>query len=165
MGELVYVDRPPRPLTSTERGDLPSDGGAPSGKLLPKTEGPFWVRSATEITEVVDQDGVSNCVSIERVTKMPRGTRDGTVAAPTTDSPAGIPKPSAEYVVDHLVDHRGARSGTQYKVRWYGYTPADCSAMRLSGRDRGPMVQQQKQQRENLPMAQRYGASDSPFSV
>ena len=41
-----------------------------------------------------------------------------------------------------------------------------CSAMRLSGRDRGLMVQQQqKQQREKLPTAQRYGTSDSPFSV
>ena len=44
--------------------------------------------------------------------------------------------------------------------------PPDCSEMRLSGRDRRPMVQQhQKQQREKLPTAQGYGASDPPFSV
>ena len=38
-----------------------------------------------------------------------------------------------------------------------------CSAMRLSGKEGGPMVQQ-KQQREKLPTAQPYRASDSPFS-
>ena len=117
VGDFVCVDRPPRPLTNTERGDLPSDGGAPSVKLLPKTEGPFRVRSATETTVAVDQDGVSNRVSIDRVTKMPRGPHDATVAAPTTDLPAGIPDPPAEYVVDHLVAHQEARGGSQYKVR------------------------------------------------
>ena len=125
VGDLVYDDRPRRPLTSTEREGPPSDGGAPSVKLLPKTEGPFRVLSATETTVVVDQDGVSNRVSIDRATKMPRGPHDATVAASTTDSPAGIPDPPAEYVVDHLVAHREARSGSQYKVRWYGYTPVD----------------------------------------
>ena len=83
VGDLVYVDRPPRPLTSTERGDLPSDERGPSVKLLPKKEGPFRVRSATEATVVVDQDGVSNRVSIDRIKKMLRGPCDVIVAAPT----------------------------------------------------------------------------------
>ena len=125
VGDIVYVDCPPRPLTSTERGDLPSDGGAPSVKRLPKTEGPFRVRSATETTAVVDQDGISNHVSIDWVTKVPRGPRDATVAAPKTDSPAAIPKPPAEYVVDHFVAHWGTRNCSQYKVRSYGFNPAD----------------------------------------
>ncbi|CDF39905.1 unnamed protein product [Chondrus crispus] len=125
VGDLVYVDRPPRPLTSTERGDLPSNDGGPSVKLLPKTEGPFRVRSATETTVVVDQDGVSNRVSIDRITRMPRGPRDVTTAAPTQPAAAGEPEPAAEYVIDHLVGHRENRTGAQYKVRWYGYAPAD----------------------------------------
>ena len=123
--DFVYVDRPPQQLTSTEWGDLPSDGGGLSVKLLPKTEGPFRVRSATETTVVADQNGVSNRVSIDRVTKMPRGPHELTVAAPTTYSPEGIPEPPAKYVVDHLVAHRKARSGSQDRVRWYGHTPAD----------------------------------------
>ena len=125
VGDSVYVDRLPRPLTNTRRGDLPSDGGAPSVKLLPKMEGPFPVRSATETTVVVDQDGVSNRESFDRVAKMPPGPHDATVAASTTDPLAGIPDSTAEYVVGHLVAHREARNGSQYKVRWYGYTPAD----------------------------------------
>ncbi|CDF38169.1 unnamed protein product [Chondrus crispus] len=96
VGDLVYVDRPPRPLTSTERGDLPSNDGGPSVKLLPKTEGPFRVRSATETTVVVDQDGVSNRVSIDRITRMPRGPRDVTTAAPTQPAAAGEPEPVVE---------------------------------------------------------------------
>ena len=125
VGDLVYVDRPPRPLTSTERRDLHSYEGGPSVKLLPKTEGPFRVRAATPTTVVVDQDGVSNRVSIDRVTRMPRGPRDTVTAAATTDPPAETPELPAEYVVDHLVAHRETRTGIQYKVRWYGYTPAD----------------------------------------
>ena len=92
VGDVFYVDLPPRPLTSTERGELPSDGGASSVKLLPKTEGPFRVRSATESTVVVDQTGISNRVSINRVTQMLRGPHDANVAAPITDTPAGIPE-------------------------------------------------------------------------
>ena len=125
VGEFVYVDRPPRQLTSTEREDLPSDGGAPSVELLPKTEGPFRVRSATGTTVVVNQNGVSNRVRVDLVTKMPRGPQDVTVAAPTPPTAEIEPEPAAEYVVDHLVDHRETRSGIQYKVRWYGYAPAD----------------------------------------
>ena len=73
----------------------------------------------------VDQDGVSNRVSIDRITKMPRGPRDVTVASPTPPPARREPEPAAEYVVDHLVGHRETRSGIQYQVRWYGYAPAD----------------------------------------
>ena len=124
-GDLVYLDRPPRQLRSTKGGHLKSDGRAPSFKLLPKTEGPFRVRSATETTVVVEQGGVSNQVSNDGVPKMPPGPHGATVAAPTTGPPARIPDPPAEYVVDHLVANREARSDSQYKVRWYGYTPSD----------------------------------------
>ena len=58
VGDFVYVDLPLRPLTGTEQGDLPSDGGGSSVKLLSKMEGPFRVRPATETTVVVDEDGV-----------------------------------------------------------------------------------------------------------
>ena len=106
VGDFVYFDRPPRPLTSTDRGDLPCDGGAPSVKLLPKTEGRFPVRFATGTTVVVDQDGVSNRVTNDRVTKMPQGPRDVNVAATTPPAAGREPETAAEYVVDHLVDRR-----------------------------------------------------------
>ena len=125
VGDLVYVDRPPRPLTTTKRGEITSDEGGPSVKLLPKTEGPFQVRSATEATVVFDQDGVSNCVSSDRITKMPRGPRDVTIASPTPPATSGEPEPAVEYVVDRLVRHRETCKGIQYQIRWYGYAPAD----------------------------------------
>ena len=75
-GDFFYVDRPPRPLTSVERrtraqGTTGTDDL--SVKLLPRTEGPVCVRSVTDTTVLVEQDGVENRVSIDRVTKMPRG--------------------------------------------------------------------------------------------
>ena len=91
LRDFVYVERPSRPLSSTERGDLPSDVGGPSVKRLAKTERPFQVGSAKEITVVVDQDGVSNRVSIDLVTKMLRGPHDATVAAPTMERQQGYP--------------------------------------------------------------------------
>ena len=75
-GDLIYVDRPPRPLKSVARrtraqGTTGTD--ELSVKLLPRTEGPFRVRSATDTTVLIEQDGLENRVSIERVTKMPLG--------------------------------------------------------------------------------------------
>ena len=75
VGDLVHVDRPRRPLTSSEPGDLPKEGGGPSVKLLPKTEGPFRIRAAMPTTVVVDQVGVCSRVSMDRVTRMPRVSR------------------------------------------------------------------------------------------
>ena len=124
-GDFVYVDRPLRPLTSVERrtraqGTTGTD--ELSVKLLPRTEGPFRVRSATDTTVLIEQDGVENRVSIDRVTKMPRGPGDTVTPATPTEPDAEVATPGAEYVVDRIVGHRTARGGVEYKVRWYGYT-------------------------------------------
>lgn len=86
-GEFVYVDRPPRPLISAELRARAQDSSGTedlSIMLLPKTEGPFHVRSATHTTVLMEQDGVENGVGIDHVTKMSRGPGDiVTPASPT----------------------------------------------------------------------------------
>ena len=113
-GDFVYVDRLPCPFKSVERrtraqGTTGTD--EPSVKLLPRTEGPFRVRSATDTTVLIEQDGVENRVSIDRVTKIPRGPGDTVTPATPTESDAEIATPRAEYVVDRIVRHRIARGG------------------------------------------------------
>ena len=124
-GDFVYVDRPPHPFTSFERhtraqGMTVTD--ELSVKLLPRTECPFRVRSATDTTVLIEQDGVENRVSIDRVTKMLRGPGDTVAPATPTEPDVEAATPSAEYVFDRIVGHRPARGGVEYKVRWYGYT-------------------------------------------
>ena len=80
------------------------------------------MRSATDTTVLIEQDGVENRVSIDRVTKMPRGPGDTVTPATRTESDAEVATPSAEYVVDRIFGHRTARGGVEYKVRWYGCT-------------------------------------------
>lgn len=78
-GNIVYVARPPRPLTSVERRMRtrePSTKEDLSVKLLPNTNSLFRVRSATDTTVLIEKEGVENRVSINRVTKMPRGLRN-----------------------------------------------------------------------------------------
>ncbi|CDF38306.1 unnamed protein product [Chondrus crispus] len=93
-GDFVYVDRPPRTLTSVERRmrvQSPTDTEDLSVKLLPKAEGPFNVRSATDTTVLIEQDSVENRVSIDRVTKMPRGP--GIVPPPQRRPNLRFPRP------------------------------------------------------------------------
>ena len=61
-------------------------------------------------------------MSIDRVTKMPRGLGDTVTPATRTELDAEVATLSAEYVVDRIVGHRTACGGVEYKVRWYGYT-------------------------------------------
>ena len=124
-GDFVYVDRSPRPLTIVERrtrarGTTGTD--ELSFKLLPRTKGPFRVRSATDTTVLIEQDGVENRVSIDRVTKIPRGPGDNVTPATPTEPDAEATTPGAEYVVYRTVGHRTTRGGVEYKVLWYGYT-------------------------------------------
>ena len=124
-GDFVYVDRPPRPLTSVERhtraqGTTGMD--ELSVKILPRTEGLSRVCSATDTTVLIEQNGVENRVSIDCVTKMPRGAGETVTPATRTESDEEAATPGAEYVVDRIVGHRTARGGVEYKVRWYRYT-------------------------------------------
>ena len=124
-GDSVYVDRPPRPITSVERrtraqGTTGTDELCV--KLLPRTEGPFRVRSATDTTVLIEQDGVENRVGIDCITKMPRGRRDNVTPATRNESDEEASTPGAEYVVDFIVGHRTAPGRVEYKVRWYVYT-------------------------------------------
>ena len=81
-GDQVYVDRPPRAFRAAERCGRDGQGLGTedmSVKLLLKTEGPFRVRQATDTTVTVEQDGLPVRVSIDRVTRMPRGPGDRTM--------------------------------------------------------------------------------------
>ena len=124
-GDIVYVDHPPRPLTSTERR-TPAQGTAGtdelSFKLLPRTEGPFHVRSATDITVLIEQDGVENRVSIDRVTKMPHGPG---ILSPRPQELNRMRKPLRRALSTSLTalsDTVQRTAGVEYKVRWYRYT-------------------------------------------
>ena len=80
------------------------------------------MRSATETTVLIEQDGVENRVSIDRVTKMPRRPGDTVTPATPTEPDEEAAAPGAEYVIDRIVGNRAARGGVEYKMRWYGYT-------------------------------------------
>ena len=83
------------------------------------------MRSATDTTVLIEQDGVENRVTIDRVTKMPRGPGDTVASATPTEPDAQDATPRVEYVVDRIVGHRMTRGGIEYKVRWYGYAASD----------------------------------------
>ena len=124
-GDFVYLDRPPRPLTSVERrtrAQVTTGTDELSVKLLLRKESPFRVRSATETTVLIEQDGVENRVSTKCITKMPRGLGDTVAPATPTEPDEETAAPGAEYVVDRIVGHCTPRGGVEYKVRWYGYT-------------------------------------------
>ena len=120
VGNFVHVDRPHRSFTSVERGTRAQGTTGTdelSVKLLPRTEGPFCVCNATDTTVFIEQDGVENGVSMDRVTKMQRGPGDTFTPAPPTELDEEAATPGAEYVVDRIVRHLTARGGVEYKVR------------------------------------------------
>lgn len=120
VGDYVYVDRPPRTLRRVRRGsaDFAADEGGPDVKLLPRTECPFGIRSATDVTVVIDQDGVSNRLSIDRVTKMPLGPIGTAATTVPPDRRGETPDPTAKYVVERVAAHRETPSSMHYNVRW-----------------------------------------------
>ena len=81
------------------------------------------MRSATDTTVLIEQDCVENRVSIDRVTKMPRGPGDTVTPATPTEPDAQAATPRVEYVVDRIVGHRMTRGGIEYKVAGMGTPP------------------------------------------
>ena len=71
-GNQVFVDRPPSSAkTVAERvADMPHS------KLRPKTVGPYTVVSANRDTVTIDEDGVHNTVSIDRITPAPANKKN-----------------------------------------------------------------------------------------
>ena len=71
-GDYVFIDRPKRQLkaASSDKDETYN----PSLKLLPRTTGPFLVKKANEDTIVVEEDGLLNTVSIDRVSLAPATT-------------------------------------------------------------------------------------------
>lgn len=102
-------------------------------KLFAKTEGPFRVRQATDTTVTVEQDRLPVRVSIDHVTRIPRGPGTGLSLLAGTSAPYEWIEPPCRYdtnaldafVVDRLVAHRYTPTGLEYKVQWYSYTSAD----------------------------------------
>ena len=124
-GDFVNVDRQPGLLKSVERRSRAQGTTGMdelSVKLLPKTEGLFRVRPATNTTVFNEQDGVENRMSIASVTKMPRRPGATVISATLTESDARVAMPSAEYDIDRIVGHRTTCGEIDYKARWYRYT-------------------------------------------
>lgn len=69
-GDFVFIDKPPRTLRPGPEQTI-EDNLDRSRKLLPISEGPYRVQSATDTVVKVLQDGVTVSVSIDRVTKVP----------------------------------------------------------------------------------------------
>ena len=132
-GDYVFVDRAP----GTVEEDDEDAYAQRTKKLLPRSTGPYLVKSTTEDTVTIEQDGLQNVVSIDRVSMAPSGpvtrprVRDVTAdpEGPHTDTAEddnNVAEPdSVEYAIDRIVTHRPDKDGMYYRVRWYGYGPEE----------------------------------------
>lgn len=116
--------------------------GEDKSKLLPKATGPFKVIAANPDKVTVDEQGITNIISIDRATAVPGGEREGSgqsdgvedaqateeqeanyengdaiVAEPATEAQEA--KVRSEYVVDLIVGHKRFRNKRHYSARWY----------------------------------------------
>lgn len=81
----------------------------------------------------MDQDGLPVRISIDRVTRMPRGPgdttrparRDSALSEQSDSIPGTEANTPEKFVIDRLVAHRDSPTSMEYRFRWYGYTPAD----------------------------------------
>lgn len=143
------MDRPPRALAKAKTRDPEySDGNTTDvlPKLLPKSEGPCCLRSATDTVVHTAQDGVTTSVCIDHVTKFSTGCHVSQLSGPTggeTDLEAKITEAAtgAGATVQDSENRFGRKkmkktrsSGNlsgiavqkracRFHVRWYGYIP------------------------------------------
>lgn len=109
----VFIDREP----AKERTQSEKEDDIVRSKLLPRSYGPFKVITADETTVTIDQDGIPNKVSIDRVTKVPQ-----TTGTDHTDDERGNQSNDTEYAVDRIIEHRDEPDGTpKYRIRWFRY--------------------------------------------
>ena len=91
----------------------------------------------------IDENGLDNTVSIDRVTRAPNGQisleaeEDATAAneqtPPTEETTAETPQEPTddastsgrEYVIERVMAHKESPEGRLYRVRWHGYTARD----------------------------------------
>ena len=134
-GDYVFVDRPKRPLKGTDSSrDATYNPGL---KLLPKSTGPFLVTKANADTVTIEEDGLQNTVSIDRVWKDESSTANPVreserEVSADPEGPHGDelieedPEMGPDhYAVDKIVGHEEGPTGMLYKIRWYGYSPRD----------------------------------------
>lgn len=115
-GMRVFVDREPTRAKSKQE----KEEDVVRSKLMPKSYGPFKVIDADEVTVTIDQDGIPNKISIDRVTTVP-STRPNEQDSSSNDLPTMV-NDEQEFAVDRIVDHRDEQDGRRlYKVRWFGY--------------------------------------------
>jgi len=101
-GDLVYLDRPPSwTLTDAERMSLEA-----KSKLLPRTTGPFQVIRTSQGTATLDENGIENTVSIDRVTLAPvRGS-------PPPEEEEEVRRDHAQETQLQVPDNDNANQGT-----------------------------------------------------
>lgn len=134
-GKYVFPDKPPLANVSNSPAEMLA--WKPHNKLQSRTTGPFRVVSEQKDTIAIDEEGIPNRVSIDRITHAPLTAtqlqQSVTSARPDLDV-TGNDTPKAarptdtnkdEYVVDRIVRHIGKGDTLRYVVRWYGYGPQD----------------------------------------
>ncbi|CAN8068757.1 unnamed protein product [Agarophyton chilense] len=91
-GQYVYIDNPPsgrRPRPGDEADDEAIDSDINS-KLLPKSVGPHKVLNASDPTVTVDQDGIPNTISIDRITVAPETVQHRMEAGTSAREPRAL---------------------------------------------------------------------------
>ncbi|CAN8070204.1 unnamed protein product [Agarophyton chilense] len=91
-GQYVYIDNPPsgkRPRPGDEADDEAIDRDINS-KLLPKSWGSYKVLNASNHTVTVEQDGIPNTISIDRITVAPETVQHRIEAGPSARKPRAV---------------------------------------------------------------------------
>ncbi|CAN8075930.1 unnamed protein product [Agarophyton chilense] len=91
-GKYVYIDNPPSGKISRP-GDEADDETFErdiNSKLLPKSVGPFKILNASDHTVTVEQDGIQNTISFERITVAPETVQHRIEAGTSAREPRAV---------------------------------------------------------------------------
>lgn len=103
-GEWVYIDKP----LNLMKGKTDEATKVPSGKSIPKKDGPFRVIQVKNYTVTVDVNEIHNVVSIDRTTlaKTAKEAVQATKVQRSDDVPWKADNTRDKYVVEHIVRHK-----------------------------------------------------------
>ena len=122
--DLVFLDKPPN-----MKDKVGSEHESITDKLSFKRLGPFKILDVYSHTATIDEEGIPNTVTIDRLSLAKAANSPPTSPpSPPTPVPSLNPAPDdqhqTEFVVDRIVDHRGKGGTRRYRVRWYGFSPS-----------------------------------------